>query len=125
MVRLKNSSLKGMVRTTSKYKNKKIIIDGIEFDSKKEAKRYSELKLLERAGKIKDLELQKVFELQPSFKKNNKTYRKTTYKADFYYFDIEKDKYIVEDVKGFKTEVYKLKKKIFEYKYQELELKEI
>lgn len=125
MVRLKNSSLKGMARTTSKYKNKKIIIDGIEFDSKKEAKRYSELKLLERTGKIKDLELQKVFELQPSFKKNGKTYRKTTYKADFYYFNNEKGKYIVEDVKGFKTEVYKLKKKMFEYKYQDLELKEI
>lgn len=125
MIRLKNSSLKGMGKVTSKYHSKKVILDGIEFDSKKEAKRYSELKLLERAGQIKDLELQKVFELQPSFKKNNKTYRKTTYKADFCYFDNEKGKYIVEDVKGFKTEVYKLKKKMFEYKYQDLELKEI
>lgn len=125
MIRLKNSSLKGMGKVTSKYHSKKVILDGIEFDSKKEAKRYSELKLLERAGQIKDLELQKVFELQPSFKKNGKTYRKTTYKADFCYFDNEKGKYIVEDVKGFKTEVYKLKKKMFEYKYQDLELKEI
>lgn len=125
MIRLKSSSSKGMGKVTSKYHSKKVKVDGIEFDSKKEAKRYSELKLLERAGKIKDLELQKVFELQPSFKKNNKTYRKTTYKADFCYFDNEKGKYIVEDVKGFKTEVYKLKKKMFEYKYQDLELKEI
>lgn len=125
MVRLKNNLSKGMVRVTSKYHSKKVVVDGIEFDSKKEAKRYSELKLLERAGEIKELELQKVFELQPSFKKNGKTYRKTTYKADFYYFNTKIGKYIVEDVKGFKTEVYKLKKKMFEYKYQELELREI
>lgn len=109
----------------SKYKNKKVVVDGIEFDSKKEAGRYKELKLLEKAGKIKDLELQKVFELIPSFKKNGKTYRKTTYKADFSYFDITEGKYKVEDVKGFKTDVYKLKKKLFEYKFKELELKEL
>lgn len=125
MVRLKNNLLKGMGRTTSKYHSKKVIVDGIEFDSKKEAKRYSELKLLERAGEIKELELQKVFELQPSFKKNGKTYRKTTYKADFYYFDNRTSRYIVEDVKGFKTEIYKLKKKMFEYKYNDLELREL
>jgi hypothetical protein len=114
-----------MAKVTSKYHSKKIVIDEITFDSKKEGNRYLELKMLEKAGKIKDLELQKVFELQPSFKKNGKTYRKITYKADFSYFDIEKGKCIVEDIKGFKTEVYKLKKKMFEYKYQELELKEI
>ena len=125
MVRLKNNLLKGMGRTTSKYHSKKVRVDGIEFDSKKEAKRYSELKLLERVGEIKELELQKVFELQPSFKKNGKTYRKTTYKADFYYFNNRTGKYIVEDVKGFKTEVYKLKKKMFEYKYNDLELREL
>ena len=125
MVRLKSNSLKGMAKTTSKYKNKKIIYDGITFDSIKEKNRYIELKILEKAGLIKELELQKVFELQPSFKKNDKTYRKITYKADFYYFDNEKGKYIVEDIKGFKTEVYKLKKKLFEYIYKDLELKEL
>lgn len=109
----------------SKYRNKKVVVDGIEFDSKKEANRYKELKLLEKAGEIKDLELQKVFELIPSFKKNGKTYRKTTYKADFSYFDTKEGKYIVEDVKGFKTDIYKLKKKLFEYKFKELELKEV
>ena len=112
----------------SKYKNKKIIYDGITFDSIKEKNRYIELKILEKSGLIKDLELQKVFELQPSFKKNDKTYRKITYKSDFYYFDNEKGKYIVEDVKAsknFKTEVYKLKKKMFEYKYNDLEIREI
>lgn len=110
---------------TNKYGNKKIIYDGIKFDSKKERNHYIGLKVLERAGEIKDLELQKVFELQPSFKKNGKTYRKTTYIADFYYFSVKDNKYIVEDTKGFKTEVYKLKKKMFEYKYKDLEIKEI
>ena len=127
MIRLKNSSLKGMGKVTSKYHSKKVKLDGIEFDSKKEAKRYSELKLLERAGQIKDLELQKVFELQPSFKKNGKTYRKTTYKADFCYFDNEKGKYIVEDVKSpiTRTQVYMLKKKMLLYKYDDIEFKEV
>lgn len=108
-----------------KYRNTKTIVDGIKFDSKLEARRYTELKLLERAGEIKDLKLQPVYELIPSFKKNGKTYRKTTYKADFSYFDNKLDKLIVEDTKGFKTDVYMLKKKMFEYKYQELEIKEI
>lgn len=109
----------------SKYHSKKVIIDGLEFDSKKEGNRYEELKILKEAGLIKDLELQKVFELQPSFKKNGKTYRKITYKADFYYYDNHLQRYVAEDVKGFKTEVYKIKKKLFEYVYKELELLEV
>ena len=125
MARLKNNLLKGMVKTTSKYHSKKVVIDGIEFDSKKEAERYMQLKLLERAKLIKDLELQKSFELQPSFKKNGKTYRKIVYIADFYYFDNHLDKYVVEDVKGFKTKEYALKKKMFEYVYKDLELIEV
>ncbi len=108
-----------------KYRNKKTIIDGIEFDSKLEGKRYMQLKQLQKAKFIKDLELQPEFELQPSFKKNGKTYRKITYKADFKYFDIDFDKWVIEDTKGFKTRDYMLKKKMFEYKYQDLELKEI
>ena len=108
-----------------KYYNHKVEFDGIKFDSKLEAQRYKELKVLERARLIKDLQLQPRFELQPSFKKNGKTYRKIEYIADFSYFDIEKGKVIVEDTKGFKTEVYKLKRKMFEYKYPELEIEEI
>ena len=107
-----------------KYHSKKVEVDGIIFDSKREAKRYQELKLLERAGAIKDLELQPVFELQPSFKKNGKTHRAITYKADFMFTTSEGD-CIIEDVKGYKTEVYKIKKKLFEYKYPEYTIKEI
>ena len=114
-----------MAIRAGKYHSKKTVIDGINFDSKKEAMRYQELKLLERAGKIRDLKLQPEYELIPKFKKNNKTYRKTIYKADFSYFDIEGNKYIIEDVKGFKTDVYKLKKKLFEYTYTDLEINEV
>lgn len=105
----------------SKYGNKKVLIDGIEFDSIAEGNRYKELKLLQRAGIIKELELQPKFLLQESFKKNGKTYRKVEYIADFQY--IENGKVIIEDVKGKETEVFKIKHKLFEYKYRDLELK--
>ena len=81
----------------NKYKNKKIIIDGIEFDSEKESNRYSELKILERAGIIKDLRLQVKFELQPPYNKNSKRIRGIYYIADFVY--IEDGKTIIEDTK--------------------------
>lgn len=110
----------------NKYFNKKVMVDGIKFDSKKEAKRYNELKLLKKAGLIKELELQKVFELQPKYTNNNGEHiRAITYKCDFFYYDNEKERYIVEDTKGFKTETYKLKKKLFEYIYPNLTIEEI
>lgn len=108
----------------SKYYSKKVIVDNIKFDSKKEANYYLKLKMLERAETIKDLELQKEYILQDNFKLNNKTIRKIKYKADFKYISTSDDKLHVVDVKGFKTEVYKLKKKLFEYKYG-IEIEEI
>ncbi|MBS5989581.1 MULTISPECIES: DUF1064 domain-containing protein [Anaerococcus] len=101
----------------SKYRAVKTEIDGIKFDSKKEARRYKELKLLERGKAISCLELQPVFDLIPKQIHNGKTIRKVVYKADFKYFDNNKKIWIVEDVKGFKTDVYKLKKKMFLFKY--------
>lgn len=109
-----------------KYHNKKTFIDDIKFDSKLEAERYAQLKILERAGVIRDLELQPEYELIPSFKKNGKTWRKTVYKADFRYILAENDKTIIEDVKGSTaviTDVFRLKQKLFEYKYPELTIK--
>ena len=103
-----------------KYHNKKTVIDGIKFDSKLEAERYSQLKMMERAGVIRDLELQPEYELIPSFKKDGKTWRRTVYKADFKYILSEDDSYIIEDVKGSTsviTGVFRLKQKLFEYKY--------
>lgn len=109
----------------SKYHSKKTTVYGITFDSKKEADRYCELRLLEMAGKIKDLQLQHQFVLQPSFKKNGKTIRAITYVADFVYYDLERMKNVVEDVKGFKTKEYMLKRKMFEYKFPDLTITEI
>lgn len=108
----------------AKYHNKKVKYDGYTFDSIRENNYYIKLKLLEKAGKIKELELQKEFELQPSFKLNNKTSRKITYRADFTYKTTEDDKLHVIDVKGYRTDVYRLKKKLFEYKYR-IEIEEI
>lgn len=105
----------------NKYKNKKIQIDMYVFDSVRESQRYKELKLLERDGEISNLELQPRFLLQDSFKKNGRTFRKIEYVADFKY--IENGKTIVEDVKGMQTDVFKLKHKIFEKVYPDLELK--
>lgn len=105
-----------------KYHNTKTVADGIKFDSKLEAERYAQLKMMERAGVIRGLELQPSFELIPSFRKNNKTWRRTVYKADFRYILAENDKTIIEDVKGSTvviTDVFRLKQKLFEYKYPE------
>ena len=105
----------------NKYKNKKVQIDMYVFDSIAESRRYKELALLEKAGEIENLQLQPKFLLQDSFKKNGKTYRKIEYIADFMYE--EKGKGIVEDVKGMETKEFKIKRKLFEYKYFDLELK--
>lgn len=113
------------IKRSSKYNNKKVTIDGITFDSKLEATRYTELKLLERKGLIKDLVLQPSYELIPSFKKGNKTFKKASYIADFSYYDTELNKTIVEDTKGFKTDVYVLKRKLFEYLYKDLTIREV
>lgn len=103
-----------------KYHNTKTVLNGIKFDSKLEAERYGQLKMMERAGVIRALELQPSFVLIPSFRKNCKTWRKTVYKADFRYILCEDDSYIIEDVKGSTaviTDVFRLKQKLFEYKY--------
>lgn len=115
----------------SKYKAKKASVDGIEFDSRKEANRYCELKLLQRAGKIQNLELQKAFELIPTqreriinpkngeVKKGKVIERAVTYVADFVY--TENGRIIVEDVKGYKGggayAVFTIKRKLLLYRY--------
>lgn len=110
----------------SKYNAIKTLVDGIKFDSIKEAKRYQELKLLERAGAIKELELQPRFLLQDKFTLDGTTHRKIEYVGDFKYWDNKEKKWIVEDVKGVKTQVYLIKKKLFlkrygqDYKFYEI-----
>lgn len=95
----------------NKYKNIKTVVDGITFDSKKEAARYQELKLMERAKEIYKLELQPKF---PICIEGKKVFE---YRADFRYWDGPAGNCIVEDVKGVKTDVYKLKKKCVEAAY--------
>lgn len=100
--------------TYNKYGNKKVRLpDGTVYDSKKEYKRHMELMLLQRAGEISDLKRQVPYELIP--KQDGE--RAVTYVADFVYKDARTGEEVVEDCKGFKTEVYKLKRKMLRYKY--------
>lgn len=99
----------------SKYSSAKTDLDGIRFDSKKEAKFYAELKVRERAGEISRLRLQPRYLLQDAFKHEGKQYREIEYVADFEY--IENGETVVVDVKGFKTAVYMIKRKLFLYRY--------
>ncbi len=111
----------------SKMRNQKVTVDGITFDSTKEGSRYSELKLLQRAGVITGFDRQPEFELLQAFEKNGQKYQTITYRADFkvYYPD---GHFEIEDVKAakeFRTEVYRLKRKMFESKYPDMTIKEI
>lgn len=99
----------------NKYHNKKITIDGILFDSMREGNYYTKLKLMQNAGLIWNLELQKKYILQASFTFNGKKIREISYYADFVYED--KDGLHVVDTKGYRTDTYKLKKKLFIKKY--------
>lgn len=109
----------------NKYHNKKVFYDGHWFDSQKEKAWYIKFKLMEKAGEIKNLRLQVPFCLIETFKRNDKTYRATSYVADFVYTDKE-DKLHVVDVKSkaTKTQVYQLKKKLMAWKYG-IEIEEV
>jgi len=120
--------------TGSKYLNKKIVVNGIEFDSKKEARRYQELLLLLNTGEITDLRLQVPYELIPAQKEPptigskggvhpGKTIeRSLVYVADFVYKDKD-GKEVVEDVKGYRKadagayRVYVIKRKLMLWRY--------
>ena len=112
--------LKSEAKKKSKYRNKKTEVDGILFDSAKEASRYCELKLLEKAGAIENLECQSKFLL---IEKNTK-YAAVTYLADFTYWDPELQETVVEDTKGMKTPLYVIKKKLM-YAVHGIEIREL
>lgn len=104
-----------------KYNAQKTEVDGITFDSKKEAKEYQNLKLLERVGAIADLQLQPAFELQAAYVDNGgKKVKAIRYVADFAY--TQEGRRIVVDVKGMQTPVFKLKAKTFRERFPELQL---
>ena len=91
----------------NKYGAKKVVMDGQVFDSKRELHRWCELRLLERAGKISDLKRQVSYELIPK----QVGERACSYVADFVYYDADGKK-VVEDCKGYRTEGYKIKRKL-------------
>jgi hypothetical protein len=114
---------------TNKYGNRKVNVNGIEFDSRKEGYRYAELCLMERAGAIQNLRRQVKFELLPSQYAEYRVKgangkikavkrlleRECSYVADFVYE--ENGKTVVEDTKGFRTKDYIIKRKLMLYKY--------
>ena len=109
-------------KCTSKYNNKKVEYKGMKFDSKKEYLRYLVLEDMQRKGEIEAVQVQVPFVLVPPFQLNNIKYKGMKYIADFVY---KKDgKTVVEDVKGMKTDVYKIKKKLMAYMHK-IEIKEV
>lgn len=114
----------------SKYRSRKVVVDGITFDSKKEAWRYQELHLLEQTGEISNLQMQVKYELIPSqyelrpvtlkngFVKMKKfcVEHACSYIADFVYIDTNGDT-VVEDTKGFRTKDYVIKRKLMLYRH--------
>ena len=122
-------------RGESKYKNRKKLVDGIEFDSAKEARRWSELKLLEKAREISDLRRQVKFVLiESQYEESSEVYQRgknkgkpkrgkileheCSYIADFVYTDEKTGKTVVEDTKGFKTKDYIIKRKLLLERYK-------
>ena len=114
-------------KSTNKYSSKKVVVDGITFDSKREANRYKELCFLERAGQIKNLKIQVKYTLIPAqfekvwkprkkaFERGKCLERECSYIADFVYVDIKTGDIVVEDTKGFKTKDYIIKRKLMLY----------
>lgn len=123
---------RGVNLNKNKYRASKAEVDGITFDSRKEARRYKELKLLESAGEIKDLKMQVRFNLIPEQREaSDECYkrgknkgqpkpgriieRECAYIADFVYTRVSDGKTIVEDTKGMRTKDYILKRKMMLY----------
>lgn len=121
-----------MIQRQNKYGACRYTVDGITFDSHREAQRYSELKLLQRAGQISSLQLQVRFELLPAqYVQTGEVYTRgprkgqpkrgrcieqsVVYVADFVY--TENGRKVAEDAKGMRTKDYILKRKLFWYKY--------
>lgn len=108
----------------NKYGNHKVTVDGLTFDSKREAKRFLELKILEKAGKISGLQRQKKILLIPAQyepdiigprggkKKGKLIEHECSYVADFVYFDEEEKDFVIEDTKGVRTPEYVIKRKL-------------
>lgn len=103
-------------RERRKYANEPTVVDGLRFDSKAEARRWCELRILERAGEIRGLERQVEYELIPACARpSGGKERATSYRADFVYW--RKDRKVVEDVKGAVTAEFRLKRKLMLWRH--------
>ena len=113
----------------NKYRARKTIVEGIEFDSKKEAQRYMELRLLEREGEIRNLRRQIRIPLLPSQKRDDGNERGVDYICDFIYTDEKTNKIVIEDVKGYRGgaayAVFVIKRKLLKWRYPDYLFKEI
>ncbi len=109
--------------------NERVAVDGYCFDSKGEAARYAELKLLEQAGAIEDLTVHPVYLLQASFRDSaGRKHRAIHYEGDFSYTEVLdprsiQGRAVVEDVKGHRTEVFKLKEKLFRFRHPHIDFR--
>lgn len=99
------------MRKSSKYRAKPTVIDGIRFASRREAKRYCQLRLLSQAGAIASLTL------QPRYPLTVNGVLVCTYVADFRYWDARESREVVEDAKGFRTREYLIKRKLVQAVY--------
>lgn len=108
-------------RKPSKYGNVPTEAHGFIFDSKAEARRYEELRLLAHGGAIRDLVIHPTYELLPAFRRDGKSYPRTVYEADFAYQ--ENGRTVVEDVKGKRTDVFAIKEKLFRFHYPHHDLR--
>ena len=114
------SSVSERGKIMNKYRNRKTVLDGIEFDSAKEARRYAELLLLQKAGEIYDLQRQVPFVLIPKQTDpitGRLLEREAKYIADFTYRSCKTGRITVEDTKGLKTREYVLKRKMMLYRH--------
>ena len=101
-------------------------IDGIRFDSKAEARRWQELKLMELSGVIRDLERQPTYVLiAPFVAKDGTKHRGVKYRGDFRYLEAASGQVICEDVKGARTEAYRVKKALLLWRYPEINFREV
>lgn len=107
------------MKQENKYLNEINEYMGVTFHSKAERERYKDLVLMEKAGEIRDLKRQVKFDLLPTMRGKYRTERAVHYYADFTYYKVNpegKDEYVVEDVKGVQTDLYKLKRKLMLYR---------
>lgn len=115
MTRITASEARALLSTKkpAKYRNKRVKVDNITFDSKAEAARYGHLRMLERAGHIEALKI------HPAYDLHDRTGAKVgRYISDFEYWCKQRGCLVVEDVKGVRTAVYRMKKRHFESEYR-------